>query len=296
MGSRRGAWGLGWAVLLGWVLLGCDGSDRVSLAAMPEGAAGGGAAGVGATDADGLAGDGLQGRMPEGSPMIAGVDGLGDAPVASGGSTPATGTPSTPSTPSTGGVDGGTRAGADPDVVPGAGGASTEGADAGSQASPAAGGGASSSGGRASSSGGGASSSGGGTEATGADDAVIVNLEASALSTFAPPIDSSRYAVAGYDAAAGVCVSIVWDYSNNGLELARHCDDFGQYVSFPYVLVEAASAAGCVSFWGYVGLQPSAASGCIDPVAGLVNVRLEVESEGVRYSIRAVNEPALVGP
>jgi hypothetical protein len=125
---------------------------------------------------------------------------------------------------------------------------------------------------------------------------VVVNLEPSALGLFAPPIDSNRYAVAGYDAAAGVCVSIIWDYSNNGLEPSRHCDDFEQYVNFPYVLVEAGPAAGCASFWGYVGQQPSVASGCIDPIEGLVNVRLEVESGGVRYAVRAVNEPALVGP
>lgn len=124
---------------------------------------------------------------------------------------------------------------------------------------------------------------------------VVVNLGPTSLGLFAPPIDSSRYAVAGYDAAAGVCVSIIWDYSNNGLELGRHCDDFGQYVSFPYVLVGAAPAQACASSWGYVGLQPSAASGCIDPVEGLVNVRLEVESEGVRYVVRAVNAPDLVG-
>jgi len=281
MGSRLGVIGLGWGLVLG-----CAGSDRVTLGLLPAGGSPGvmdagaaGAAGVAGTGGlGGIGGSG--GRVREGSPSVEGIDGVGGGAIEGldGGSV--RGGDAGDGRPAD--ADGGVRGDGG---APGAGGAAGTGGVAGA-------GGVAGSGDVAGSGGAGVSAGGSGGAA---GDVVVVNLEPSALGLFAPPIDSSRYAVAGYDAAAGVCVSIIWDYSNNGLELARHCDDFGQYVGFPYVLVEVGPAAGCVSSWGYVGLQPSAASGCIDPIEGLVNVRVEVESEGVRYAVRAVNEPALLG-
>jgi hypothetical protein len=227
----------------------------------------------------------------EGSPSIDGIDGAG------GGQGVALDGGSTPGVEAGPGADAGGAGGAPSEAVDAGAGVGSGGV-AGAGAVGSSGGGAAGAGsaGVAGAGAGGSSGAAGAAGVAGAGDVVVVNLEPSTLGLFAPPIDSSRYAVAGYDADAGVCVSIIWDYSNNGLELARHCDDFDQYVSFPYVLVEVGPPAGCVSSWGYVGLQPSAASGCIDPIEGLVNVRLEVESEGVRYAVRAVNEPALLGP
>jgi hypothetical protein len=105
------------------------------------------------------------------------------------------------------------------------------------------------------------------------------------------PINSSRFAASGFDACARLCVSIIWDYSNNDLEVARHCDDFLAYPSFPYVVVTPDRDAPCPELWDYIGLEPTAASGCIDPAAGLVDAEVEVELEGVRHSIRVSNDP-----
>jgi hypothetical protein len=237
----------------------------------------------------------------EGAPAIDGIDGAGG----SGADNALDGGPAMQEADAGTRVDtdGGGVAGAGAVVDAGVAGAPGAGGAGGAGSSGAAGEGAGTTGGGAGGGGGAAAGStagvGGSAGAAGASnggDTVVVNLDPTALALFAPPIDSSRYAVAGYDAAAGVCVSIIWDYSNNGLPLERHCDDFDRYVSFPYVLVQAGPAAGCVALWGYAGLQPSAASGCIDPIEGLVDVRVEVEAAGVRYAIRAVNEPLLVGP
>lgn len=123
---------------------------------------------------------------------------------------------------------------------------------------------------------------------------VAVRLES--LEVFALPIGSSRHAAAGYDADARVCASIIWDYSGNGLDVARHCDDFLSYPNFPYVVVEAERDAPCDALWGYAGLVPSVASGCIDPVAGLVDAQVEVEVDGVRYVMVATNVAAPSAP
>ena len=287
MGPRLAVFGRGWGLLPSCFVLCCGGSDRVTLGVLPEGAAGSGGASIagaaGAGDVGvGGSGGASGGRVREGSPSIEGIDGAGGGGLAGldGGSAAD--------------AAGGTAVGADGGVL-GSGGAPGSGGTAGGASGEVtdAGGVAGTTGGGVAGAGAAGASSGGSAGAAG--DVVVVNLEPTSLGLFAPPIDSSRYAVAGYDAATAVCVSIIWDYSNNGLELGRHCDDFGQYVSFPYVLVEMGPALGCASSWGYAGLQPSAASGCIDPVEGLVNVRLEVESEGVRYVVRAVNEPALIG-
>jgi len=45
--------------------------------------------------------------------------------------------------------------------------------------------------------------------------------------------------------------------------------------------------------WEYGGVDPSAASGCIDPLEDRVNATVEAEVDGVRYRIRATNDPSL---
>jgi hypothetical protein len=50
------------------------------------------------------------------------------------------------------------------------------------------------------------------------------------------PINSIRYEVVGYDAAADICVHAIWDFSNNGMSMKKHCDDF--FEGFPYVFIE----------------------------------------------------------
>src|SRR5690242_19693283 len=39
-------------------------------------------------------------------------------------------------------------------------------------------------------------------------------------------INSVRFEVVAYDAAADLCVHAIWDFSNNDLPLKKHCDDF----------------------------------------------------------------------
>jgi hypothetical protein len=119
-----------------------------------------------------------------------------------------------------------------------------------------------------------------------------VTLEPSSIEIFDLPINSSRVAASGFDPCARVCATIIWDYSNNGLEIARHCDDFLAYPGFPYVVLLPDRDAPCVGSWDYFGLEPTAAAGCIDPLAGLVDAQVEAELDGVRYSIRANNEPS----
>src|SRR5262245_45580071 len=50
------------------------------------------------------------------------------------------------------------------------------------------------------------------------------------------PINSVRYEVVGYDAAADICVHAIWDFSNNHMSRKKHCDDF--FARFPYVFIE----------------------------------------------------------
>jgi hypothetical protein len=76
------------------------------------------------------------------------------------------------------------------------------------------------------------------------------------------PINSERFGVSGR-AKQGVCVGLVWDFSNRDTARMPHCDDFGD--EFPYAVVKAASG-GCGQVWDYqrnaVVLE---ASGCIEP-------------------------------
>ena len=105
------------------------------------------------------------------------------------------------------------------------------------------------------------------------------------------PINSLRGQVAGYDAAANQCVTIVWDYSNNGQPMRKHCDDF--FPSFPYVFVGAGGCSGEVHYIGNVEMV--SARGCID-FAGfggsstdLVDVEIDVRGPAFTGTIRARN-------
>ena len=90
-----------------------------------------------------------------------------------------------------------------------------------------------------------------------------------------------------------MCAAIIWDYSNNDLEIERHCDDFGTYPSFPYVLVRQPpeSCDDLQGLWDYGGLEPEVASGCFDPLTESVNVQLDVFSVPTFYRIIMNNEP-----
>jgi hypothetical protein len=131
---------------------------------------------------------------------------------------------------------------------------------------------------------------------SGAGGPVVVRLDMGTLTVFDLPIGSVRYAAAGYDPGTRVCASIIWDFSNNDLEVERRCGDFlaypnpisGEFISdFPYVLVEPNRDAPCYQLWGYGGFTPTAASGCIDPFEQLVDARVEVRIDGVDYVIYA---------
>jgi hypothetical protein len=104
-------------------------------------------------------------------------------------------------------------------------------------------------------------------------------------------IDSIRWEVWGVDAATGLCVDIVWDFSNTHHAVTRHCDDFGP--NFPYVFL---STGACGPHLHYSGnAQILSASGCIEFKTGVpssvdfVDVTLQVQSALYTGEIRARN-------
>jgi hypothetical protein len=87
-------------------------------------------------------------------------------------------------------------------------------------------------------------------------------LDPSSLTFFALPIDSVRWAVAGFAPAARTCVAVMWDYSNTGRSSGAHCDEFGPM--FPYVTITTNTDGPC-SDWTYGGgVQVDGWSGCVD--------------------------------
>ena len=48
--------------------------------------------------------------------------------------------------------------------------------------------------------------------------------------------------------------------------------------------------------WEYGGIEPTAANGCIDPISRKVDALVDVEVDGVRYSIRARSLPSDLEP
>jgi hypothetical protein len=122
---------------------------------------------------------------------------------------------------------------------------------------------------------------------------IPITIDPESIVFFDLPINSLRFAAAGVDAATGVCAAIIWDYSNNELELERHCNDFGTYPDFPYVILREPpeSCDNLQGLWDYGGLEPEVTSGCIDPLEETVNVQLDVFSAPTFYRIIMNNEP-----
>lgn len=121
---------------------------------------------------------------------------------------------------------------------------------------------------------------------------VPITFDPGSLQIYELPINSVRFAAVGMDAATGRCAAIIWDYSNNDLEVEPHCDDFLTYPDFPYVVLgEPGSCDNLQGLWTYAGIEPEFASGCFDPVAELVDVELEVSFNATLYRLVANNTP-----
>jgi hypothetical protein len=87
-------------------------------------------------------------------------------------------------------------------------------------------------------------------------------LDPSTIQFFALPINSMRAAISGWDPAVKACATITWDYSNNGMYLGAHCDNFK--AGFPYVNITMNTDGPCGA-WQYAGnVELDAAKGCVD--------------------------------
>jgi hypothetical protein len=86
-------------------------------------------------------------------------------------------------------------------------------------------------------------------------------LEPTGLAFDFLPINSVRGQVTGYDAAADMCVRVIWDFSNHGkYRVGKHCDDF--FPGFPYVSIAPGACAPAVAYSGNADLV--SATGCVD--------------------------------
>jgi hypothetical protein len=85
-------------------------------------------------------------------------------------------------------------------------------------------------------------------------------LEPAGLTFGFLPIDSVRGEAVGYDADADRCVRVVWDFSNHGMPLGKHCDDF--FPGFPYVSISPGACRPGVAYAGNADLV--SAAGCVD--------------------------------
>jgi hypothetical protein len=115
-------------------------------------------------------------------------------------------------------------------------------------------------------------------------------LDPASLVFFDLPINSIRYAVAGYDASARTCVSIIWDYSNTGHATTRQCDNFGP--QFPYVIIETETDDPCDSWtYGSTDVTVESVSGCVEFVdVKYVVVEVTVTSDIFTGTIYASNQ------
>ena len=126
-----------------------------------------------------------------------------------------------------------------------------------------------------------------------ASTAGTLTLDPATLTFFALPIDSIRYAVAGYDPVARACATLIWDYSNTGHVLSATCVA-GEH--FPYALVELDTDGPCGAWdYGASGESVTSADGCVD-FAGvtptsidLVDVTVAVTGTPFTGTIRADN-------
>jgi len=97
---------------------------------------------------------------------------------------------------------------------------------------------------------------------TDTDGGLVLRLAPESLQFFGLPINSTRFAVSGHDPLRRACATLIWDYSNNGMDPGAHCGDF--FPGFPYVLVDADTDGPC-GRWDYgTDLVTEAASGCVD--------------------------------
>jgi len=108
--------------------------------------------------------------------------------------------------------------------------------------------------------GGAGGSSGSVSDASHPADTIV--LDPSTIQFFGLPINSMRAAVSGWDPVLHACATITWDYSNNGMYMGAHCDDFK--AGFPYVNVTM-NTDGPYGTWEYTGnVELDAAKGCVD--------------------------------
>jgi hypothetical protein len=136
-------------------------------------------------------------------------------------------------------------------------------------------------------------------------DPTSVSLDPTTLTFFNLPINSIRYAVAGYVPDAEMCVTLVWDFSNTGMDLRAHCNDFKN--GFPYAILYKDKPANCGQ-WEYTSeVQVADVAGCIDfadfgPASlNLVDIELSVRSPIFSGRLKANNrqtfqaEPVTLG-
>ena len=125
------------------------------------------------------------------------------------------------------------------------------------------------------------------------DSGPLLELEPGTLAFFSLPLGSLRYAVSGWDAIAGTCVSLIWDYSNTHHAPGAWCDGFGP--QFPYVLVRPDLRGDCGDVATASDLVTLSASGCVDFArmtpsgVDLVDVEVRVAGPAFTGRIRAVN-------
>jgi hypothetical protein len=93
----------------------------------------------------------------------------------------------------------------------------------------------------------------------GCDDERVLKLTVVGFDSLV--MNSVRYEVAGYDAAADICVHAIWDFSNNDMPMKKHCDDF--FERFPYVFIANGVCKRMPPlYWGNVDLVSG--EGCVD--------------------------------
>lgn len=108
-------------------------------------------------------------------------------------------------------------------------------------------------------------------------------LEASTITFFSLPIDSVRYAVAGYDAAHRTCATVIWNWSPFG---GARCSDATAGAN-PYVVIVPNTDPPC-SNWEYGGnVEAVGWKGCVDFASGgtgINRVDAEVTVQGDSFS------------
>lgn len=130
-------------------------------------------------------------------------------------------------------------------------------------------------------------SSGTGSSTTGGDTGLV--LDPATLVFFELPINSIRYAVAGYDPGHDTCVSIIF----NNPDVVQHCDDFMD--GFPYVVITPGGSPPCMD-WEYAGdVTLDMAAGCMQvtslaPLAIDIDMTLQVSGDVFTGTIAVSNQ------